>query len=108
MVVDHLLLRQRHSLVGVLVHDPDEPRGVERGLHMIFGHLIDSEQHDRSPREGHRIGYTFFDDVAHLGGDAAQHGATIVLERHVVDLQQCLAEAVGSDCHYFRSSVSAA
>ena len=39
------------------------------------------------------------DDVAHLGGDVAQHRAAIVLETDVVDLQESLAEAVSGGCH---------
>ncbi len=34
------------------------------------------------------------DNVAHLGGDVAQHRAAIVLQRDVVDLQESFAEAV--------------
>src|SRR5436853_3604382 len=75
MIVDHPLLRRRHSLVGRLVHDPHEARRVERHVHMVLGDLVDAEQRDRAPRESDRVGHALLDDVAHLGGRGLHVGA---------------------------------
>ena len=45
IVVDRLLLAIRHLVVFVLVHDQHEGRDIERRVHVIFGDLVDPEQH---------------------------------------------------------------
>src|SRR5215475_2284003 len=44
VVVDHLLLRRRHALIGALVHEPLERDGVERRVHVILGDLVEAEE----------------------------------------------------------------
>src|ERR1019366_9623543 len=64
VVVDRLFLPVGHLVVFVLVHHEGKRRDVERRVHVIFRHLVDAEQNQRSPREGDGVGNAALDDVA--------------------------------------------
>src|SRR5215831_812934 len=77
IVVDRLFLRWRHLVVFVFVEHEREGGDIERHIHVELRHLVDAEQHQRAPREGHRISDALFQYVAHFGRarlniDAAQ------------------------------------